>query len=164
MKRLLQVVAHQRTANTGYVKAGGWEKVRNDLDAGALNFLPPRAQFDAWEDAGVLWLNAGLTLSHYEQGGAPEQTFGHIPLWKPVVNHIIRHLARRAAHRIVFLTWGAFARDVLSSSGVKNEATWGVSADVANNDHPATEAFFDPNPLADANAVLARLGGPPIPW
>lgn len=164
MKRLLQAVAHYRTADIGYVEAGGWQKVQKDLEAGTLNFLAPSAQFAAWEDAGVLWLNAGLTLSHYEQGGAPEQKFGHIPLWRPIVNQIIRHLARRAGQPVVFLTWGGFARDVLTSSGVKNEPTWGVSASVANNDHPATEAFFDPNPLADANRVLSELGGLPIPW
>lgn len=164
MKRLLQAVAQQRTGNDGYVKTGGWEKVQKDIAAGTLKFRMPGTQFDEWEDAGVLWLNAGLTLSHYERGGAPEQKFGHIPLWKPIVNQIIWHLVRRPEARVVFLTWGGFARDLLASTGVKTAPEWGVSADASDNEHPATEAFLKPNPLALANATLVKLGSTAIPW
>jgi uracil-DNA glycosylase len=165
MKRLLQVASHQRTGDTGYLAASGWNKVQSDLSSGGLNFLPPHAQFDAWEDAGVLWLNAGLTLSHYEQGGAPEQAFGHIPLWQPIVRQIIRHLVRRSGRRVVFLVWGGFARKVLIGAGVENEPTWGTTAGGAEYPHPATTAFLDPpNPLAKANTVRSELGSTPITW
>ena len=165
MKRLLQVAAHQRTQDAVYLHAGGWERVAADVASGVLNFKAPRAQFDAWEDAGVLWLNAGLTLSHYEQGGAPEQRFGHIPLWRPIVRRVIQYLVQRPNQPIVFLTWGAFAQDVLTASGVKNEPAWGKTAGEAKYPHPATNGFLaPPNPLAKANTVLAGLGGEPIVW
>lgn len=165
MKRLLQVASHQRTGDAGYLAASGWDQVQRDLVSGGLSFKRPRDQFDEWEDAGVLWLNAGLTLSHYEQGGAPEQKFGHIPLWQPIVRQIIKHLVQRPNGHVVFLTWGSFARDVLSGAGVTSEPGWGVTAGAAEYPHPATEGFLaPPNPLAKANAVLSRLGGKPINW
>ncbi|HET6942477.1 MAG TPA: hypothetical protein VFH89_09975 [Sphingomicrobium sp.] len=165
MKRLMQVASHQRTGDTGYLGNGGWNRVQSDLASGVLNFKTPRAQFDAWEDAGVLWLNAGLTLSHYVQGGAPEQKFGHIPLWRPIVRRIIQHLVQRANRRVVFLTWGAFAQDVLAGAGVKNDPAWGMTAGMAAYPHPATAEFLaPPNPLAKANTILAGLGGAPIIW
>jgi uracil-DNA glycosylase len=165
MKRLLQVASHQRTGEAGYLASDGWARFQSDLSSGALSFFAPRAQFDSWEDAGVLWLNAGLTLSHYEQGGAPEQAFGHIPLWQPIVRQIIRHLVSRADQRVVFLTWGAFARKVLAGAAVENEPAWGVTAGAAEYPHPATAGFLDPpNPLAKANTVLTGLGGSLIVW
>ena len=110
-------------------------------------------------------MNAGLTLSHYVQGGAPEQKFGHIPLWRPIVRRIIQYLVQRSNRRVVFLTWGAFAQDVLAGAEVKADPAWGVTAGVAPYPHPATAEFLTPpNPLAKANAVLASLGGAPIIW
>jgi uracil-DNA glycosylase len=165
MKRLLQVASHQRRGDAAYLAAGGWARVQSDLGSGALNFKTPREQFDQWEDAGVLWLNAGLTLSHYAQGGAPEQKFGHIPLWKPVVRQIIQHLVRRNGRRVVFLAWGAFARDLLTSAGVRTEPAWRVTANEAFYPHPATTGFLKPpNPLASGNEVLVKMGGEPIVW
>lgn len=166
MQRLLQVSSHHRTGNAAYLDAGtGWNRVKADLNSGTLSFKAPRAQFDAWEDAGVLWLNAGLTLSRYEQGGAPEQKFGHIPLWRPIVRQIIQHLIRRAHRSVVFLTWGSFARSVLSGADAEDEPAWGVTAGAAECPHPATNGFLAlPNPLAKANTVLASIGAAPIPW
>ena len=165
MKRLLQVASHQRTGDEGYLGAGGWDRVQSDLASAVLDFKTPGSQFDEWEDAGVLWLNAGLTLSHYEQGGAPEQKFGHIPLWQPIVRQIIRHLVQRLNKRVVFLTWGTFAQGVLTDAGVKNEPAWGITAGEAKSKHPATTDFINlPNPLTNANTALAGLGGTPITW
>jgi uracil-DNA glycosylase len=165
MKRLLQVAAHQRSGDAGYLAAGGWARVQSALGSGALNFKTPREQFDQWEDAGVLWLNAGLTLSHYEQGGAPEQKFGHIRLWEPIIRQIMQHLVRRHGRRVVFLIWGGFARDLLKSTGVQTEPTWNVSAIDAFYPHPATAGFLKPpDPLAAANSALVGLGGAPIVW
>ena len=49
-----------------------------------------------WQQRGVLMLNAGLTLTRYEQGGHPHQLRGHIPLWAPIVRATCLRLARNA--------------------------------------------------------------------
>jgi uracil-DNA glycosylase len=76
MKRLLLMASHQRTGDATYLGSNGWGRVHTDLVSGVLNFKTSRLQFDEWEDAGVVWLNAGLTLSHCEQGGAQSRSLG----------------------------------------------------------------------------------------
>ncbi len=73
-------------------------------DADALE--QPRALFDRWQGSGVLCINTGLTLTHYATGGSPEQLHGHIPFWTPVVQEVLRHLARHATLPLVFLLLG----------------------------------------------------------
>jgi len=165
MKRLLQVASHQRTGDEVYLGNNGWARVAADIQSGGLDFLPPRQQFDDWEKQGVLWLNAGLTLSRYEPGGAPEQTFGHLPLWRPVIRQILRYLAHRPDKQVVFLTWGGFAQKVLKDTGLATDPVWNVSAGAAECPHPATTGFLKfPNPLAQANTVRIALGGTAIRW
>lgn len=165
MRRLLQVAAHQRNGDESYLGTGGWNRVAVDIESGVLKFLAPREQFDAWEEQGVLWLNAGLTLSRYAPGGAPEQVFGHLPLWRPVIRQILRHLALRADKQVVFLAWGGFAQKVLADTELADEPVWNVSAGAATHVHPAAMNFLQlPNPLAKANSVLTELGGPEIEW
>lgn len=166
LKRLLQITAYQRTNDATFLAEGaGWQKVAAQLAAGTLTLEAPAALFNRWEDRGVIFLNAGLTISHYAQGGAPEQAYGHIPLWRPVIQRIFHHLVTRPQGRVVFLTWGAFARKVLKDSGVDKLPEWGTKADAATYAHPATPAFLQPpNPFAQANAVLSRIGGTQIDW
>ncbi len=165
MRRILQAASHQRKGMVEYLVAGGWARVQSDLASGALDFKKPREQFDLWEDAGVLWLNAALTISRYVPGGGPEQKFGHLPLWEPVIRQIILHLARRNGKRVVFLTWGVFAQRLLKSTGVHSEPAWKVTATNADRPHPATVGFLKlPNPFSAANTALTGLGGAPIVW
>jgi len=165
MKALLRVAAHHRTGNNAYLGSGGWARVKADVSAGVVNFKTPRQQFDEWEDAGVLWLNAGLTLSKYVKGGGPEQRFGHLPLWEPVIQRIIQALVRRPNRTVVFLAWGLFAHNVLVHAGVMDDPAWNRSAGEARKPHPSTPQFFPPpNPLTSGNQKLTELGATGINW
>jgi uracil-DNA glycosylase len=164
LKRLLQVTAFQRTGAATYLAAGGWPKVAERLSAGTLAIEPPRALFDHWEAQGVIFLNAGLTISRYVQGGGPEQKFGHIPLWRPIIHQILQALVNRPQGSVVFLTWGTFAKNVLKSAQVDRLPGWSRAA-AAATDHPAVPGFLrSPTPFLAANDALVRLGGQPIDW
>lgn len=166
LKRLLQITAFHRTGDATFLVDGaGWQKVSAQLSSGALTIETPAKLFNRWEDQGVIFLNAALTISRYVEGGGPEQAYGHIPMWRPIIHRILQFLVGRTPGQVVFLTWGAYARRVLKSSGVDKLPGWGTRADAATYAHPATAAFLlPPNPFAKANEVLERLGGERIEW
>jgi uracil-DNA glycosylase len=164
LKRLLQITAFQRTRDDSFLVAGGWPKVAQLLKAGTLAIETPVALFDRWERQGVIFLNAGLTISRYVEGGGPEQKFGHIPLWRPIIQRILQALVNRPSGHVVFLTWGAFAQNVLESARVDHLPGWSRAA-VAAAQHPVMPAFLrPPNPFVAANTALKRLGSPAIDW
>jgi uracil-DNA glycosylase len=175
LRSIIQVLAAFRTGRADYLdRARGWSTLVRDLRGGALELPAPGRLFDAWQRKGVLFLNAGLTLSRYERGGAPHQSAGHIPFWRPVVQAILRHVAARATGSAVFLLWGSVARQAFRDGGVEAAArgagSWKTRVDAVQHSHPtaltsgAPSFFRDPNPFADANAALRRLGGKPVDW
>jgi uracil-DNA glycosylase len=113
----------------------------------------------------VIFLNAGLTISRYVPGGGPEQKFGHIPLWRPIIHRILQALVNRTNGRVAILTWGGFAQNVLKSSGAQRLPAWVGRAAAVSAAHPAVPAFLKPpNPFAAANDAIHQLGGQPIAW
>jgi uracil-DNA glycosylase len=162
LRKIMQALAYERTRNTYYFQPGGWLQILLDIKSGDLPLETPSALFDYWEDQGVLFLNAGLTLSRYSPGGAPEQRYGHIPFWKPFVSATLRHLAERPEGHIAFLAWGQFARNVVTEAGVQP----GPRSVVVNYPHPAAMTGFlvAPGPFGRANENLKRMGAPPIQW
>ncbi|MFC1889442.1 hypothetical protein ACFL4G_06770 [Thermodesulfobacteriota bacterium] len=172
LKRIVQSVVHFRTRRSRYVKGSGWKRLVSDLNDGSLKLKTPSATFDTWQRQGVLFLNTGLTLTRYQQGGHPHQKDGHIPLWAPVVGAICMRLAEREAAPVVFLSWGAFARRFLYRLGVLTDSTRTAqvvprlaNAGVVIRDHPATHRFLDtPNLFREVNQNLRALGAEPIDW
>ena len=129
----------------------------------------PRDLFDHLQSQGVLCLNAGLTITRYKSGGAPEQTKGHIPFWKPVVGQVLRSIATRNTGHVVFLCLGQFAQKLLTSERVKLDATtagtWGTRAIDLAMSHPVAPGFISgPNPFLAVNGKLASMGAPAIDW
>jgi uracil-DNA glycosylase len=165
MKSLLLTLATERTGDEKYFASAAWPVLRDDLEAGVLTLPPsPTALFDAWEDQGLLLLNAGLTLSHYKPGGAPEQV-GHIQFWSPVIERIIQFLVSRENKHLVFLGWGKYAQNVVKNAGVTDSAAWKVSAAMSEHPHPAAITYWtQPNPLSKASTLLESLGGGSIVW
>src|SRR5262245_53855468 len=174
LQRIVQVLLVERTGNEAY---GGtdasWQRVTADLASGVLTLEKPRALFDRLQSQGVIFLNAGLTITRFKLGGAPEQKFGHIPLWQPVIHSLLRHLATRDQGSVVFLLWGAFARNVFAKGKVQQAAeqahTWGVRATVVEHPHPNAQPqgkpfYAPPNPFTEANRKLTRMGGTTIHW
>jgi uracil-DNA glycosylase len=174
LQRIVQVLLVERVGNEAYGGAdASWARVTADLASGELILEKPHALFDRLQSRGVIFLNAGLTITRFKPGGAPEQKFGHIPLWQPVIHAILRHLATRNQGSVVFLLWGAFARNVFERGEVQQAAqqahTWGVRATVVEHAHPNAQPqgkpfYAPPNPFTEANRKLRQMGGTTIQW
>lgn len=169
LRCLVQKLAQSRTGRAAYVTPDGWSKVMADARSGALPLEAPQALFDRWQQNGVLCLNAGLTLTRYLQGGAPEQVFGHIPFWAPVVGAVLRHLAARQDGPVVYLLLGGYAQKLAKTMGIRQAAEaagrWGVEVEEVRLLHPAATGFLaGPNPFDEVNTKLAALGEPAINW
>jgi len=174
LQRIVQVLLVERTGNEAYGGADtNWKRVTADLASGTLTLEKPQALFDRLQSRGVIFLNAGLTITRFKSGGAPEQKFGHIPLWQPVIHTILRHLATRDHGSVVFLLWGAFARDVFEKGKIQQAAehagAWGVRATAVVHPHPNAQPqgkpfYAPPNPFAEANRKLQQMRGTTIQW
>lgn len=169
LRCLVQKLAQFRIGRTAYVTPDGWSNVIADLQSGALPLESPQALFDHWQQNGVLCLNTGLTLTRYRQGGAPEQVFGHIPFWAPVVGGVLRHLAARQDGPVLYLLLGGYAQKLAQRMCVRQAAEaagrWGVEVDEVRLLHPAATGFLaGPNPFNEVNKKLVALGEPAINW
>jgi hypothetical protein len=114
-------------------------------------------------------LNASLTITRYLAGGAPEQLFGHIPLWAPVVGHALTGAAKRPTGHVVFLLLGTPAHLLSDTMGIRQAAesvgAWGSRVNEVRLAHPASNNFLrSKNPFLEVNARLSEMGGQPIDW
>lgn len=166
LRALVPMVAECRTGSASFRGEAGFARAVASADVG---LEPPRALFDRWQEAGILCLNAALTLTRYAQGGAPEQLQGHIPFWAPVVGHILRLLAARRDGPVVFLLLGGPAQRLAEQAGVRAAAeaagSWGETIAEVRLPHPAAPTFADgPNPFLEVNRLLERMEARPLPW
>jgi uracil-DNA glycosylase len=170
LRVLLKMLIAARSRDNQVLKLSWSSLLRFASTSPAVALEPPRALFDRLQQTqGVLFLNAGLTLTRYRSGGAPEQTRGHIPFWRPVVGQVLRSMATRTSGQVVFLCLGQFAQSLLTSEGVKQAAadagTWGTRAADVALPHPVAPGFTrGPNPFNAVNAKLASFGAAPIEW
>lgn len=178
MRRITQAAAYAISGDSSYI--GGdeaWPGVARAIVEGDVD-LPtsPRRMFDRWQKRGLLWLNVGLTLTRYKRGGHPHQLEGHIPLWKPVVRAILKHLATRDRGHVVFLLWGKPAREAFAEFGIVKAAreagTWQSRVRALRHGHPSARPggdgvipfFRSPNPFTEASRLLREMGGRAIKW
>jgi uracil-DNA glycosylase len=167
LRLLLQFLAHARTGETEFLGPSGWAALHRR--AGELDLGTPQSLFDRWQSRGVLCLNAGLTLTRYRQGGAPEQIFGHIPFWAPLVGATLRALASRSTGAVVFLLLGRSAQGLADAMGVRAAAeaagTWKTGVVVVGLSHPAAPGFLQGmNPFCVVDRRLAEMNQAPIGW
>jgi uracil-DNA glycosylase len=178
LERIIPAVAVARTGNREYTDlvnaSRAWVRVVADLASGALTLPSPPRLFDHWQQQGVLFLNAGLTLSRFERGGSAHQLRGHIPLWRPVVRAILEIIAARTSGHVVFLLWGSVARTFFQESGIeqaaKDAGTWQTRVRTVQQAHPAASNhdgplfFREPNTFLDANRALREMGAEAVEW
>jgi uracil-DNA glycosylase len=151
------------------VNAGGWATIRREIAAGTIALEPPRAYFDRLQEShGVLFVNAGWTLTRFMSGGGPEQQ-AHIALWHPLMTRLLNGLSDRDDGRIVFLLLGGFAQRLFKASGVeaaaKKRGIWGLQVLAVAHPHPNTSAYFEkPNPLQVVNTALAAMKSEAVLW
>ncbi|TIW29368.1 MAG: hypothetical protein E5V63_01220 [Mesorhizobium sp.] len=151
------------------VNGGGWATIRGEVTAGTIALEPLGAYFDRLQMAhGVLFVNAGWTLTRFISGGGPEQQ-AHIALWRPLMTQLLKGLSDRDEGRIVFLLLGGFAQRLFKASGVETEAKrrgiWGLQVRAVAHPHPNTAAYFlKPNPLQAVNSALAAINSEAVLW
>ena len=160
----LQLVVAARTGDANYARSiAEWDRLIADIEAGRVAIEPADAIMDPWVGQGVLLLNSSFTLSRFAVAGDPHQTDGHLPLWRPIVVAVLRHLAERGTPT-VFMAFGGQAAAVLADAGIA-EGRHGRNVGIIR-EHPAfAEAVLAlPNPFVACNDALAALGAAPIRW
>ncbi|MBO6716737.1 MAG: uracil-DNA glycosylase [Rhizobiaceae bacterium] len=139
-----------------------WPSLLAEIEAGSVELEPPSAIADRWEDEGVLLLNSSLTLSRFDRAIDRHQSHGHLPVWRPLMQAVLKHLA--AARRpIVFLAFGDVAAENLRLAGVHEPA---APQAAILRPHPAAadELLSLENPFVACNRHLADAGVAPIAW
>ena len=160
----LQLVVAARTGDARYAASvADWDRTIADIEAGRIAIESAAEIMDPWVAQGVLLLNSSFTLSRFQVAGDPHQVDGHLPLWRPVVAAVLRHLAARGTPT-VFMAFGGQAEQALAAAGIA-EGIHGSTAAILR-EHPAfaEKVLALENPVLAGNAALAALGAAPIRW
>jgi uracil-DNA glycosylase len=158
------MVAVARTGEADYARSvADWDRLIADIESGRMAMEAADRIMDPWVRQGVLLLNSSFTLSRFAVAGDPHQTGGHLPLWRPIVVAVLRHLAARGTPT-VFMAFGGQAADALAAAGIE-EGVHGTSAAILR-EHPAfaEKVLALGNPFLACNYALAALGAAPIRW
>jgi len=161
----MQLIAAARTGDAGYIgSTADWERLIADIEAGRIDLEPAAEITDRWERQGVLLLNSSFTLSRFAVEGDAHQVRGHLPLWRPVVTAVLRHVAARGTP-VVFMGFGGQAADALAEAGI-TEADPRPHVACILREHPArAEAVLAlENPFVACNRALAAMGAAPVAW
>ena len=170
VRALIQLIVAARTGVNRY--AAGferWPSLLADVEAGGVRLEAPAALADRWVGSGVLLLNPALTLSRFDPQVGPHQARGHLPLWRPVLLAVLRHLAARRTP-LVCIGFGDAAASLLVEAGLDGDE--GAESDGAGlppvilRPHPAaaSELLALENPFSLCNRHLEAMGGTPIDW
>ena len=170
VRALVQLVVAARTGDARY--AAGferWPSTLADVEGGRVRLEAPADLAGRWVASGVLLLNSALTLSRFDPAVGPHQARGHLPLWRPLLLAVLRHLAARRAP-LNCIGFGDAAASLLVEAGLDGDE--GAGADGADpppvilRPHPAAagELLALENPFSLCNRHLESLGAPPIDW
>ncbi len=155
-------IATARTGCTSYESSfGQWPRLLSDIEGGRIDFEPPASIADRWVDSGVLLLNSSLTLTRFSVDVNPHQSLGHLPLWRPLIVAVLRHLA--ASHSpIAVITFGDAAADNARRADIAGLTGIGI----IERPHPALadEFLACENPFLACNMHLQRSGTTPVDW
>ncbi len=139
-----------------------WPGLLREIEAGTVALEAPGAIGDRWVAEGVLLLNSSLTLSRFRVDVDPHQSRGHLPVWRPLILAVLRHLAR-CDRPIVYVAFGNEAAENLRLAGLE---TPGPQQAAFFRPHPAAADDFlaSENPFLACNRHLAAAGAQPIAW
>ena len=165
VRAVVQLVVAARTGKAGY--AAGferWPSTLADIEGGRVELESPAGLADRWVASGVLLLNSALTLSRFDPAVGPHQARGHLPLWRPVLLGVLRHLASRPAP-LVCIGFGDAAASLLGEAGL-GEADPPAHVRVVLRPHPAAaeELFALENPFSLCNRHLEAMDSTPVDW
>ena len=170
VRALIQLIVAARTGDDRYAAGfGRWPSLLADIEGGRVRLEAPAALADRWVASGVLLLNSALTLSRFDPEIGPHQARGHLPLWRPLLLAVLRHLAARRAP-LTCIGFGDTAASLLREAGLDGDegagADRGAARSVILRPHPAAagELLALENPFSLCNRRLEAMGGTPIDW
>jgi len=173
LQRLMQSALALRHNRTDWAQGpGGWSAIRQAYRDGDLPLEPSNAYFDRLQSRhGVLFVNAGWTLTRFVPGGGEEQK-AHIAPWRPVMTALLAGLAEREQGSIVYLLLGGFARSLFDATDIearaRDEGRWGTRVAKVVHPHPSalgsTGYFAAGNPLDKVNRALGDMDATPVDW
>ena len=167
MRSLIQSLYAFRSGHQDHTnETDGWAATIEAIQVAGTGFQRPQQLAQHWVDQGVLLLNASLTLSRFAVAGDPHQTNGHLPLWRPLMAHLIRHFAKRGDQPVTFMLFGEAARQAAAASGVVECGEIDRHPLFVASPHPAAGNDFlrGPNPFIRCNEKLRALRARPIHW
>ncbi|WP_235679169.1 uracil-DNA glycosylase [Aquibium microcysteis] len=163
VRAYMQQICAARTGRPELARSfGDWPGLLSEIEAGSVRIEPPGEIADRWVREGVLLLNSSLTLSRFRVEVDPHQSRGHLPVWRPLIQAVLRHLAA-SGRPIVYLGFGDAAAENLRLAGLDTprdpQATF-------QRPHPAfaDDLFSLENPFVACNRHLAAAGLRPIGW
>ena len=170
VRALVQLIVAARTGDHRH--AAGferWPSLLADVEGGRIRLEAPADLAGRWVASGVLLLNSALTLSRFDPAVGPHQARGHLPLWRPLLLAVLRHLAAQRTS-LTCIGFGDAAASLLVEAGLDGDG--GARADGADpppvilRPHPAAagELLALENPFSLCNRHLESLGAPPIDW
>jgi uracil-DNA glycosylase len=168
VRTFIQLIVAARTGDPSYAASTAeWSRLRDEIESGDLTIEPAAEIADRWVRQGVLLINSSLTISRFAVAGDPHQLHGHLPLWRPFIVAVLRHLAGRGTP-VVFIGFGDQAAAALGRAGIAGPADSGLKGAVGLilREHPAKghRVLSEENPFLLCNRFLELTGGTPISW
>lgn len=163
VRAFMQQVCAARTGRGELAASfGAWPGLLREIEAGTVEMESPATIANRWVAQGVLLLNSSLTLSRFQVGIDPHQSRGHLPVWRPLILTVLRHLA--ATRRpIIYVAFGDAATENLRLAGLDQPAA--PQAAFVRPHPAAAEALLSlENPFLACNRHLAASGAQPIAW
>jgi uracil-DNA glycosylase len=170
VRTVMQLIVAARTGNPSYAASTQeWVRLRDEIESGKLALEPAAEIADRWVRQGVLLLNSSLTISRFAVEGDPHQLRGHLPLWRPFIVSVLRHLAERGIP-VVFIGFGDQAAEALRCAGISGPSDGAVAdqdkVGLILREHPAKgdRVLTQENPFTLGNRLLAEMGASPVSW
>jgi uracil-DNA glycosylase len=164
VRTYMLLVAAARTGDASYAASiTAWPRLRDEIEAGTFAIEPASEIAERWVRQGVILINSALTISRFAVEGDPHQLRGHLPLWRPFIASILRHLAGRRTP-VAFIGFGGQAAEALRTAGIAEGTSQYVACVL--REHPARgdAVLALANPLVLANRFLERMGAGPVFW
>jgi uracil-DNA glycosylase len=170
VRTFMQLIVSARTGDPSYATSTKeWLRLRDEIESGKLVLEPAAEIADRWIGQGVLLINSSLTISRFAVEGDPHQLRGHLPLWRPFIVSVLRHLAERGTP-VVVVGFGDQAAEALRFARISGSSD-GV---IASNDkvglilreHPSKgdRVLAKENPFTLCNRLLVEMGASPVSW
>lgn len=163
VRAFTQQICAARSGNPAYARSfDDWPTTLADIEKGKIGLEAPADLADRWVSQGVLLLNSSLTLSRFKVEVDPHQARGHLPLWRPLIQRVLTHLAA-SGRAIAFIGFGDAAIDNLRLAGVAEPA---APMAAVLREHPArADAVLSlENPFLVSNRHLEAMGAEPVAW